>query len=79
MSHPTLATVLHEVFPDAELPADISELALGAFDTWDSLGHFNLMMALEEAYGVRFSMDEMVELKSIALITQALQSRGLAL
>jgi acyl carrier protein len=78
MSSSTLLSVLHEVFPDADLPADISGLALGAFEAWDSLGHFNLMMALEEAYGVRFSMDEMVALKSIALITQALQTRGLA-
>jgi acyl carrier protein len=37
---------------------------------WDSLGHLNLMLALEEAFNVSFSVDEMPELVSVKAIVQ---------
>lgn len=39
---------------------------------WDSLGHLNLMLALEEAFDVSFSVDEMADLVSVAAITAKL-------
>jgi acyl carrier protein len=77
MIAPDLTALLREVFPDAELPADIDGLEIGAIAAWDSLGHFNLMMAVEEAYGARFSLDEMAALTSVTLICRALRERGL--
>jgi acyl carrier protein len=35
---------------------------------WDSLGHLNLMLALEERFGTSFSVDEMAALDSVATI-----------
>jgi len=37
---------------------------------WDSLGHLNLMLALEEAFSVSFSVDEMPELVSVKAIVE---------
>lgn len=37
---------------------------------WDSLGHLNLMLALEEAFDVSFSVAEMPELVSVKAIAE---------
>jgi acyl carrier protein len=43
---------------------------------WDSLRHMNLIFALEEAYGVRFTDDEIPLLTSVRAIESALAQRG---
>lgn len=35
---------------------------------WDSVAHLNLVVALEETFGVAFSPDETMELTSVRLI-----------
>lgn len=35
---------------------------------WDSLAHLNLMLALEDGFGVTLTVDEMAELTSVAAI-----------
>jgi acyl carrier protein len=35
---------------------------------WDSMGHMNLMLALEEEFGVRFSDDRILQLLSVPAI-----------
>ena len=40
----------------------------GSFDRWDSLGHMNLILALEEEFDIRFSDDEVVDMLNIHLI-----------
>ena len=37
---------------------------------WDSLGHLNLVLALEEAFSVSFSVDEMPDLVSVEAIVE---------
>ena len=70
----TVVDVMADVFgvPRDELGAstvrdDIPE--------WDSLGHLNLMLALEEAFNVTFSVDEMPGLVSVAAITAKLDEQ----
>lgn len=43
-------------------------LEYGGITQWDSLSHVNLMLALEEAYGVEIDEDRMIELTSIGAI-----------
>lgn len=43
--------------------------------TWDSIHHLNLVMALEEAFGVSFSSSEIAGLQSYRAIEQALAAR----
>lgn len=43
---------------------------------WDSLRHFNLVLALEQAFGVRFSSEVIPDLVSVAKIRQELAKLG---
>lgn len=77
MTEPDLAALLHELFPDEDFDAADPGLGPGSFGAWDSLAHYNLLMLIEERYGVRFSMEELGELKSLGEIRGALAARGL--
>lgn len=44
------------------------ELAFSEIPEWDSLGHVNLMVALEAEYGVSIDEDAMLELTSVRAI-----------
>ena len=65
--------ILREVFPSAYLDGSFMDLKMDDIPEWDSLGNFNLLLAFEEFYGVRFSIDEISELKSITMIVDALE------
>ncbi len=73
-----LPDLLKEVFPTASFDANREDLGINSFPEWDSLGHFNLLLLVEETYGIRFSVDEMTELKNLSQIRTALTGRGLA-
>ncbi|WP_429105747.1 acyl carrier protein [Aeromonas allosaccharophila] len=70
-----LILLVRQQFPQANVNA---QSALGSFPEWDSLGHFNLLLLIEQHYGVRFEPNELTELKSLAEIQQALLSKGVA-
>jgi len=72
-----IIAVLRKQFPQVTFDEADNTLGVNSFPEWDSLAHFNFMMSLEEAFAVRFSLDEMAELKSIKEIAVALSSRGI--
>ena len=41
-----------------------NDLKMGDVSNWDSLGHLNLITAIEEEFNIFFSNDEIVELNS---------------
>ena len=41
-------------------------------DGWDSLQHLNLILALEEEFGISLTEDQMVEMLSVGLIVEIL-------
>jgi len=43
---------------------------------WDSAGHINLILALEQEFGVQFGEDEVVEMISCEAIGAALGQHG---
>jgi acyl carrier protein len=58
-------------------PAEISpDLAFGDLPQWDSMGHMELMMLLEEQFGVEISTETIAELVSVPSIIQYLEERG---
>lgn len=63
-----------------EMPEQQIDEGLSAEDAsnWDSIRHLNLVMALEEAFGVSFSSDELGRLTSYRAIVDALAERGIA-
>lgn len=55
----------------AMITADASSATIAE---WDSVRHLQLMLALEEEFNVQFDADELVSLRSIALIDQRLRA-----
>jgi len=44
--------------------------------SWDSLGHLNLVIALEEEFGIRLSADDVLAMRSVRLIRSILHQSG---
>jgi len=47
-----------------------------SIDSWDSVQHLNLVLALEEQFGVQFEPDEMDGMKSIGAIAHLLSGKA---
>lgn len=47
----------------------------GLIENWDSLRHMNLIVALEEEFGIVFTDDEMTELLNMELITSIISDK----
>jgi acyl carrier protein len=45
-------------------------------ESWDSIHHMNLVLALEEEFGVEFTDDQVVEILSYQLIKIVLHEHG---
>lgn len=59
-------------------PAKITETTKSEeLAAWDSLGHVNLMMALEQTYGVYLDVEDFPKLTSIPAILQYLSDQGI--
>jgi acyl carrier protein len=70
-----LRNSLLETFANSEIPTSIDELKIGDFEEWDSLGNFNLLLDLEKKLGIQFNLDEMANIRSIADIKSAINSK----
>ena len=66
------------------IAADILQVKSGALsadsspasvDSWDSVHHLNLVLALEESFGFEFSPEEMDQMKTIAGIAAIVESK----
>lgn len=66
--------LLHEVFPNDAIPDDVSDLKMGDITGWDSLGNFNLILAVETEFDVRFSMQQTTEVKSVEQIIEIIEA-----
>lgn len=42
---------------------------------WDSMGHLNLILALEKEFGVRFEIEEIFQIRNIADISTVLKRK----
>ena len=70
-----VSNVLAEVLnmPAAQISAD---LAMKDVDTWDSLKHMELIVSLEETFGIQLTFDEIVAMQSVRDIRRVLRERG---
>ena len=53
------------------------EASPDTIDVWDSLRHMNLVLALEENFGVELTDDQVVEILSYKLIKIVMSEHGL--
>lgn len=67
----TIAKVLDIV------PEDLTdEITPDRVTSWDSIGHLNLVMALEEEFGVTLTPDDAIAMRSVSLIRDVLRRAG---
>jgi acyl carrier protein len=69
-----LRQILIETFINSSIPENIDNLKIGDLEEWDSLGNFNLILAIEQNLGIQFDFDQLENLNSIAEITKALEN-----
>ena len=62
-----------------ELPpdADVTEARQLGVESWDSLAHVSLMLAIEGEFGVSIDVADQIQLTSYAAIRRYLQGRAL--
>jgi len=61
---------LEEITPDA---------SIDTIEAWDSLKHLNLVLALEERFGITLTEQETVEILSYEIIRSVLAEHGVEL
>lgn len=69
----TMASVLGvpaETLSDDASPETVSD--------WDSMGHLNLVMALESEFAISLSAEDALEMRDVAAIRRVLRARGVA-
>jgi acyl carrier protein len=74
IAYPQLAAIFEDVFQysgplaPSTSPDDVSR--------WDSLQHIALVRCLEETFAIQLSMDEMMEIRTVADIENVLRRHG---
>lgn len=69
-----LAPVFQEVFDeDALVPTP--EMTADDVDEWDSISHIRLVVAIEEAFGVRFTTAELTGLANVGDMVALIRSK----
>jgi|TARA_B110000305_G_C19436165_1_gene639103 acyl carrier protein len=70
----SLRKILLDTFSKSDIPENIDDLKMGDIDEWDSIGNFNLILAIEQKYGIRFNMEDLDNLKSVKEIKRLLDN-----
>jgi acyl carrier protein len=65
--------LLKKVFPD-ELNFSI-EMTKDEIESWDSMGHLNLILEVEDTFGVSFTKEEIEELDSLKVLLNHLSKK----
>ena len=69
----SLRQILIDTFTKSNIPENIDDLKMGDFEEWDSIGHFNLILAVEQKFKVQFDMENLDKIKSIKDIKKFLE------
>ena len=70
----SLRKIIVDTFSKSNIPENIDNLKMGDIDEWDSIGNFNLILAIEQKYGIRFNMEDLDNLKSVKEIKRLLDN-----
>ena len=71
-----LGLILKKNFPKNKIPLNIVKLKINDLNGWDSLGNFNLLLSIEDAFKVRFSEKEINTISSCKEIIKFLNKNA---
>ena len=69
-----LREILKKNFPKDKIPSK-KNLKAGDFEKWDSLGHLNFLLSVEKFFKIKFSMEEMIEIKDFSEISKIIKKK----
>ena len=72
-----LAEVMAEIL-DVPVASITREMVRDGHPTWDSLNHLRLMTAVEEEFGIQFSMDEIEGIETAGQLEALLETHRAA-
>jgi acyl carrier protein len=67
-----IIAVVQKVFETEQIDENASQQSI---EKWDSLGHLNLVVALEEEFDVLFEPEDIAEMTSVQKIADKIESR----
>lgn len=70
-----LNVVFREFFDDEDIELD-EDTTADDIDDWDSLNHITLMAAVEDEFGIRFTMGEVSGMKNVGEMAQIIKERS---
>jgi acyl carrier protein len=82
MSSQQVPSSLRNIFADTlEISSDevTPELSADSVETWDSFRHLQLILSIEDEYGVQFDPQKIPELITVAKVQEALEQKGATL
>lgn len=68
----SLMKLICEVFKIKEIDENLN---INNIDSWDSLTHMDLITSLEEKYNIVFTMDEIMEMRSVKKIKEIVKKK----
>lgn len=69
-----LTAVFREVFDDEQL-TPTPEMAAKDVPDWDSMNNIRLMVSIEEAFKIKFSVGEILNMKNVGDLVTSIQSK----
>lgn len=57
-------------------PSEVAEVVRNEHPSWDSLAHLTLVTAVEEEFGVRFTMEEIESIETAGDFSEVLKARS---
>ena len=79
MTERTISFRVHRIVAEVfGIPVDslTSESSPETVEVWDSVGHLNLVLALEQEFHVQFSPDDIEKMVNVQGIVRALDGQG---
>lgn len=69
-----LNDVFRDVFDDVSISVEESTTS-NDIEDWDSLEHINLIAAVEQEFGVKFNMGQVVSMKNVGEMAEIIMSQ----
>ena len=69
-----LNNVFRDVFDDDEIVVK-PETTSADIEDWDSLEHINLVVAVEQEFGIKFNMNEVTTMKNVGDMVNIIKER----
>lgn len=72
--YPRLTQIMRDVFDDEDLVAT-PELTAHDVKEWDSVNHVTLVVAVEEAFGIKFKSAELEKMKNVGQLVEQIEKK----